>query len=234
MRDRKVDLRRILIPDDLPDMPTMGTPSVTADERFIVFSAIKPSTFKVFRTDINGNNLVQLTTGDEMDYSPQVINDGRTVLFHRADKASRKTMLMKMTTDGDDLSVIGADVESIQVSPDARSAAFFRKEGGREFLYVAPFDGAALGNPQKLLGAQAGVIRWTPDGKFVTYVPMTGARNLWKVSPTRGAQPIPITNFTSGGITDFQWSRDGVHLYIARTTLRSELILIKDEQTPSH
>lgn len=52
-----------------------------------------------------------------------------------------------------------------------------------------------------------------------------GATNIWE-QRLKGGEPRQITNFTSGSMFDFAWSRDGKQLYLAKGDVSSDVILI--------
>jgi hypothetical protein len=46
--------------------------------------------------------------------------------------------------------------------------------------------------------------------------------------PLAGGPPRPITNFTSGRIFGFAWSRDGKNLYLAKGEIQNDVVLISN------
>ena len=69
---------------------------------------------------------------------------------------------------------------------------------------------------------------WAPDGKAVDYVITRGAvSNLWRRSLT-GGPAKQITDFKSGRILSFGWSRDGKQLLTVRGDISSDVILIRN------
>jgi hypothetical protein len=54
-----------------------------------------------------------------------------------------------------------------------------------------------------------------------------GAANIWE-QPIAGGPPRQITNFTSGLIFDFSWSRDGKQMFLSRGENSSDVILISN------
>ena len=76
--------------------------------------------------------------------------------------------------------------------------------------------------------ASAGEPRWAPGGEAIDYV-MTrnGVSNVWQQNLTGGASK-QITNFESGQIFDFDWSRDGRQLALTRGTESSDVVLISN------
>ena len=73
-------------------------------------------------------------------------------------------------------------------------------------------------------------LRWAPSGKALDYLlTRNGATNVWELSLTGGA-PRQITNFTSGRVFDFAWSRDGQQLLLTKGNQSSDVILISNFQ----
>jgi Tol biopolymer transport system component len=69
---------------------------------------------------------------------------------------------------------------------------------------------------------------WPPDSKTIDYLlTRGGVTNLWR-QPLTGGEPKQITNFTSGLIFSFCWSRDGKQLALARGSLSSDIVLISN------
>jgi hypothetical protein len=69
--------------------------------------------------------------------------------------------------------------------------------------------------------------RWTPDGQALTYI-LKGKTfdNLWR-QPLNGNAPEPITDFNSGEIYNYTFSRYGQHLFLARGYSIRDVLLIK-------
>ena len=71
-------------------------------------------------------------------------------------------------------------------------------------------------------------VRWSPNQRGVQYVLMrNGADNIWE-QPLGGGTPHQITNFTSGRIFSFSWTRDGKQLLLAKGELKSDVVLISN------
>jgi hypothetical protein len=62
----------------------------------------------------------------------------------------------------------------------------------------------------------------------LTYIVRSGIDNLWRIS-LADKKERPVTNLTSGNITNFMWSTDGKKLYILRGVVNGDLVLIKDD-----
>ena len=71
-------------------------------------------------------------------------------------------------------------------------------------------------------------MRWTPDGRALRYIDTQGGvSNIWS-QPLDGTKPVQLTNFKTGRIFNFDWSRDGKWLALARGTTTSDVVLISD------
>jgi Tol biopolymer transport system component len=73
------------------------------------------------------------------------------------------------------------------------------------------------------------IVRWRPDGALTYLTTEAGVRNL-RVQPLDGSASTQITQFTSGLIWDYAWSRDGKRLALSRGTTTSDVVLITDER----
>jgi Tol biopolymer transport system component len=70
--------------------------------------------------------------------------------------------------------------------------------------------------------------KFAPDNKSLTYLNKSGIDNLWNISLEDKKNEKPLTDFTSGNISNFVWSNDGKKLFIIRAIFNSDLVLIKD------
>jgi len=119
---------------------------------------------------------------------------------------------------------------SPRISPDGKLIVYLAHSSAASKpnqMKVIPFGG---GTPIYQLDwpAAAGAPRWAPDGKAIQYVlTREGVSNIWQ-QKLAGGPPIQITNFKSGRIFDFDWSRDGKQLALTRGSENSDVILISN------
>jgi len=98
--------------------------------------------------------------------------------------------------------------------PTAKLAVIPAAGGAPVYVFVRPIGG------QKL--------HWSPDQKSLQYLlTRRGATNVWE-QPLSGGPPRPVTDFTSGHIFDFAWSRDGKQLLLAKGEETSDVLLINN------
>ena len=94
-------------------------------------------------------------------------------------------------------------------------------------LKIIPLDGGAPLYQLDWPGS-AGDPRWGPGEDAVDYVlTRNGVSNIWQ-QKLRGGPPKQITNFQSGLIFDFHWSRDGKQLALTRGSQSSDVIMISN------
>jgi TolB protein len=181
--------------------------------------------------DIDGGNPVQLTDAPGMALKPSCSPDGRWVFYHLTVGSLRT--IWKVALDGG-APVRLTDVNSARpaVSPDGRLVACEYGEAKPDSqikLAVIPAEG---GPPVRLVEAPAAVksvvFRWSPDGRRIVYIDSRDrVSNLWE-QPLDGGQPTQLTDFKTDQVFQFDWSRDGKRLALARGREGSDVVLISD------
>ncbi|MDM7920717.1 MAG: protein kinase [Pyrinomonadaceae bacterium] len=217
-------------------------PVVTPDGRYIIYNLQKDRRSRIWRARADGSNPVALTedNADLADFSPQVTADGRFVIFQRRASGDERFRLMKVPIEGGPAELFYEDADrgvfNPRISPDGKKIAFvsydlatFAKQ-----LNIGALNGSTL---EKLTATiEHSLINgftWSPDSKDLTILTnRNGAMNLWR-QPINGSPAVPITDFKSGRIFNFQWSRNGKDLLIARGTVNTDLILIRDSGRPA-
>lgn len=216
-----------------------GQAVVSPDGRFIVFTSNKGKNFALWRIDVDGNNPVQLTNPENTyDIKPQITPDGKSVIFERRTLDFIKSTLLKIPIEGGEPVPLISDDKQLQIYPrfsdDGKlfvySTMNFDKTHTRfdRSVRVMAMNGSEVGELKKEFNTFFGKnYRFTPDGKNLTYIRQTGVPNIYNV-PLDGSSPKQITNFNSGHIINFAWSKDGKKLYIVRAIINSELVLLKN------
>ncbi len=215
-------------------------PSVSPDGRYILFeswrkgSSSQLKTGGIWRMDVNGGNLKQLTSGEFL-LAPQCSPDGKWVLYHS--RASGSPTLWKVSIDGGE-AVQLTDKPTFwpAISPDGKQiACYYRgvpKSPDKWVIAVLPFEG---GQPtlvfeiaESISGRLPTVVRWTPDGRALTYtVNRGGVSNIWS-QPLAGDPSKQLTDFKSDWIFSFDWSPDGKQLALARGVINNDVVLISN------
>jgi eukaryotic-like serine/threonine-protein kinase len=211
--------QRTLVRPNLRNFVSMSS----CGNRYLVFDSSQGNKIRLIRTDTDGSNPTVL--------SEQTINsgcspDGKWVLYTAENKLFRLPIEggTPVEVAGNTLGIFGA------VSPDGQSIAYGFQESGippvPKLAVISATGGAATHVYARPIGTNGLV--WSPDGQGLDYLlTRRGASNVWE-QPIAGGPPHPITNFTSGRIFGFSWSRDGKSLLLAKGEDSSDVVLMSN------
>jgi serine/threonine protein kinase len=239
--ETKVNLWTIGIDGKTPERLTdeakfNGHPIITPDNRHIVFCSNRNGGARIWRMDVNGKNAMPLTEGNPNggDYEPQLTPDGKNIIFQRHSKQHETPEILKVSIGGGAPTRILIDDKTTHISPrlspDGKHLAFitFDMTTFKKSIRVAAFDGERVGATEREFDYNLmGNFIWSPDSKSLTYLSVESIPNLWQL-PIDGSKPQQITDFKSGRIFNFAWSRDGKRLFLSRGIVNNDLVLIRD------
>jgi Tol biopolymer transport system component len=203
-------------------------PSVCGDGRYIVYSAYQEQKFGIWRMDADGSNPTRIAD-ETIAVNPQCSPDGKWVIYLRGPSWTPMRMIITGEKPPETLAQSPAPggFAVLAFSPDGKRIAYIASPASPvenpgppsssqpNQLKVIGFDG---GVPLHEFDwpALAGNPRWARGGEAVDYVlTRNGVSNIWQQKLT-GGPPKQITNFESGQIFDFDWSRDGRQLALTR------------------
>ena len=204
----------------LPDISNFLSLSSCGDN-YVVFDNEKEGTSQLWRADVDGSNPLKLAT--EVDWA-ECSQDGKWVLYLSS------STLYRIPIDGGSAKKVAYTLGGVgAVSPDGEWIAYLYPEGAlpQWQLVVVPSGG---GEAKRTFSVPWDVneLRWSPDGKGVQYLTTRGgATNVWEQRLT-GGTPRPITNFISGRLFDFSWTRDGRQLLLAKGERTSNVVLFSN------
>lgn len=210
-----------------------SSPSVSPDGRFIVFQSNSTGNFDIWRMDINGGNLKQLTNKGS-EFSPDCSPNSPWVVY--TSNSSGKDNLYRVGIDGGN-PVQLTDKPSMYpaISPNGKSIACYYGDAEKNSpwkIALIPLEG---GMPTRLLDVPPTVdidatLRWTPDGRAIAYVvTREGISNIWSQA-VDGSPAKQLTYFNADRIFRFAWSRDGKHLACSRGNATSDVILMNNSK----
>ena len=185
----------------------------------------------IWRADISGGNLKQLSSGKQDNY-PRCSPDSRWV-YYMDNSLGR---LMRISIDGGaaervtDMSLNGL----FDISPDGSRLVFGtidHANGHEGKLVLLETSTGKVIKPMKFERERMGTfIRFTRDGKSVVYtVRENGVDNLWQQS-LDGSAGKQLTSFKAEHIWDYHWSPDGSRLAMVRGHTDSDVVLMRDMQ----
>jgi Tol biopolymer transport system component len=203
------------------------TPASAPDGRTVVFASDRSGTTRLWTMSAAGESSVRpLTTGG--DSRPSVSADG-WVVFQRGIIQSAPIALWRVPLAGG-AAVQVTDGTSIRpaVSPDGRLVAHYWLTSERWTLAVVPLGGGQPSRVFPLSPTHCGrTVRWSPDSAALAYIDCEGGvANIW-LRPLDGRPARRLTDFTSGSIATFDWSRDGSRLAWIRRSEVSDVVLVE-------
>ncbi len=206
---------------------TSTAPTVSPDGRYVVFSFDLKGSRNIWRMNLDGSNLVQLTQG-ESDDQPACSPDGRWVIY-MASIADVQTLWKVSIDGGEALQLTKTVCRYPSVSPDGKFIACFshtEASKGQWQMAIYSIDGGAPLRtfPQRLYSGHPP--KWTLDGRALAYTDSRQA-NLW-LQPVAGGAPQQLTNFANDLIFGYEWSPDGTQLACVRGIWERDLVLIKN------
>lgn len=216
-------------------------PVATRDGKYIVFSSNRKNSFSVWRMNSDGSAPVQLTNAPNgRDIQIQLSNDSRTVYFVREKSDGGKGTLMRVSIDGGDAKPILPEGKASnimpQISPDGNSIAYLSLEYDSktsEFnaaVHIANIVDGRL--DQKTSSVKIDLrnrFKWSPDGKSLQYIAKKEFSNIWNFD-FKNMKENPLTDFRTNDLVDFYWMNDDKNLLLVRSTVNSDLVLIKDAE----
>jgi Tol biopolymer transport system component len=210
----------------------VGQGRVSPDGRYVVFTSDLNGERHIWRMNIDGSNLMQLTKGVGEDY-PHCSPDGRWVYYMKLERGDAdRPIIGRVSIDGGELKELTTNFTAYpSVSPDGKMFACLRAEGPGPTpwnLAIFPIEG---GNPIKIFPQpiQSQTVRWTPDGRGLSYWdnPTSGSSKLW-IQPLDGGGPRLLAEFDADRIFGFDWSQDGKYLACVRGLWATNVVLITD------
>jgi Tol biopolymer transport system component/DNA-binding winged helix-turn-helix (wHTH) protein len=207
----------------IPEKVTAGEPAVSADGRFVVFVSERKNSRNLWRVDIEGRNLRQVTAG-QYDFHPAVSPDGKWVAYES--RVPAPWTLWKAPLDGVGPPVKLVDNEGaeagIAISPDSKLFAYRTDVGG---IGIRSLDDGSLVRTMKA-PSDPSDLQWTPDGKEVRYVCHKGrSAQLWS-QPIAGDSPVRIPQSLPNDVLHVNWSPDGTRIVYLHREIKTDLALI--------
>jgi len=227
--DREGSTRKQLTASNASDV----SPVVSADGRYIVFVSWQDGRKNLWRINLDGSNLVRLTSG-LADAFPAISPDSSWVIYTALDGA-RPTLWKVAIDGGTPVQVTDHVATTSAISPDGRSIAFTYPESQDPFAPPNRLAVFSVDDPANIkvfeVTASASVlptIQWAHDGKAILYsVTANNVTNIFS-QPLDGRPHKQITHFADLLMTGFSWSFDGKQLTCTRGSLLRDAVLVTD------
>jgi serine/threonine protein kinase/Tol biopolymer transport system component len=204
------------------------SPVVSPDGKYIVFVSTRAGNPNLWRMDITGENVVQLTKDPGIAGEPSITPDGKYVIFDQTDEQNRTT-IWRIGLDGSGPQQLSTmEAARPTVSPDGNYIACLalkKAADGTNTIGIFPIGGGPA-NILDIAGvARSRMFRWSADGKALIYIGRgEHADNLWQ-QPVSGGEPTQLTNFTRSRMFRFALTQDGAYI-VSRGEDTSDAVLI--------
>jgi Tol biopolymer transport system component len=199
--------------------------------KFVIFSAVKDSKNHMFRLDLEGGGVTQLTSGNTTEIDSTVSPDGKYLAYDSAavvDGAQVFSLKRVPSSGGDPVTIKSSGCYIPTYSPDGSMLTCIAQAETR-VLVVSATDGALIESFQLPAVAEWNFgIGWTPDGSGLVYIVTENGTSNIEIQPRDGGKPRKLTNFTSGFIYRYAFSSDGSKIYRARGYPLRDVCLIKN------
>lgn len=223
----------IMKPDGSDQQPLVlegsnGSPNVSRDGRYLVFTSIRAGKRNVWRQNLTNGQLKRITEGD-WEIRAQASPDGDWIVYDTF--GSSTPALWKVPIDGGPaVRLIDKPAAAAEISPDGQLIAcnYLDEAASRWRMAIFSFGSGELIKAFDNPTVSGRILRWTSDGQAVTYIGTRGGvSNIWS-QPIEGGEPKQLTNFTTGAMSIFAWSHDGRKLAFQRSQEANDVILIKN------
>jgi DNA-binding winged helix-turn-helix (wHTH) protein/Tol biopolymer transport system component len=197
--------------------------SVTADGKYIVFHSNRAPDFSIWRSDIDGSNAKQLTSGGEA-FQPTASPDGRFVYFKSYIGESRGA-LCRVPLDGGEPECFTKNETSFpSFSPDGKYIAAAYKTDKTRLAIFSAADHSIVRQIEIPKNASPFIgIKWKPDSR--TFTVRDASSGYWNF-PVDG-DPYKLAGLPEERLYNFSWSRDGKWLAFTRGQEIRDVVILQ-------
>jgi Tol biopolymer transport system component len=205
------------------------TPRVSGDGRHLAFMSDRSGSRQVWRLDLDGGNLTQLTWSPTGAGDGILLRDGRTVVYSTYRQQTSSWYLARQSADGTTSALTDTNTYDWDISPDEKCLAVQISDGPteprrleiRELATGRVLKAFALENVEGL--------RWTRDGTALSFARDRDDRQELVNLPLGGGPERVVTAVPAERLAQFAWSLDGKRLAVVRIKAQNEAVLLRAE-----
>jgi serine/threonine protein kinase len=206
--------------------------AICGDGRYIVFRQIGASSAassNLWRMDLSGTNLKQLTNGIN-EQEPTCAKNGNWVYF--VDNKDNRYVKRVSVEGGAPETVVKYSVGAFNLSPDGKEIVSLEVREQDHKLMLRRDDVETQKTAYGEIDQRAfpNGLAFTPDGKSVVYIIREkGVDNLWEQA-LNGGTHRQLTHFKKDVLLRFRYSPDGTQIAIETGAEESDAVLLHDEE----
>lgn len=202
-------------------------PALMTDKKSFLFISRRSGTQEVWKSDIDGRNLRQLTNEKTFTMFPKTSPDGKEIYFMMYDNAIWR--LAKIPSEsGKPVYLSDEQVGVFSFSHDGKSIAYSYLDAQQKRWMVAVRNLSDFGLQKQFNIAPISLLEWSPDGKNLIYNASETFRDggsLW-LQPLDGSPPKSLLDTKDDRIFWVEWSPDKQKLYMTRGKTVSNIVLL--------
>ena len=205
------------------------------DGKYVAFHSNRSGAWQIWRTDSDGGHPVQLTNAIGDSTFARFTSDGKAILYQHADGEGRTAIWRVPVSGGPAVQLTRALTTHPASSPkDGAIAAWYSSGGSRQDWKLAVFP-ANGGEPIKVFKLDIPVtpesqLGWNSSGDAITFIAVRNGIFELFMQPLNGGPPKRLTNYSSGQIYSFDWSKTGVLAYSHGFTSRDVVIAHQNDK----
>jgi Tol biopolymer transport system component len=208
------------------DARIIGAPAVSADGRFIAFSARQRSQTLLYAMGSDGSRAHIVSDSLELRGAPAWAPDGRSIIS--AANENGVAHLYRIPLEGSPTPFIGAYSVDPTWSPDGQFVVYSGPDIGTKFeVKAATAESAAHPLPELVLTRGARHLALLPGGRKLVFLQgEIQHKNLWVVDLETGAMQQLTHMPAEFDVRDFDLSTDGTEAILERAQARSDVVVI--------
>lgn len=201
-------------------------PSAVPGQSTIIYSSncAGGDDFNLWSADLRTGRRMQLTSGSNYDYQPDVSPDGKWIVY--TSWPSTVVSIWKLpVTGGAPARISQQQARYPAISPDGKQIACqIREPDGVWRVAILAFEDGTIRKEFPGLPV-TDAVQWSPDGTALDYIDSRSkVPNIFR-QPLRGGAPQQLTHLTDDGVISFAWSPDGSKLAYISGRAESDLVL---------
>jgi Tol biopolymer transport system component len=212
-------------PRQIAEAPAIYDFAVSPDGKRIVYASGNDTSNRasLMSVSIDGGAAASIALTGPFLRWVQFTPDGHTVIFSALDGTAVK-MFKVAVSGGPVTKLFDGPGHDASISPDGRLVMFASgMEDTGAKLTILSLDGS---KPPHVPELTARMFRWTPDGKGIVYIRQDGHQENVVVQPLAGGPATPVTNFTEGSISGYEWSPDGQRIVLTHYLQMRDVVLL--------